>query len=246
MPPPESVRISTRRRARRGSWASASRVTSMCSARGVRPGVTGPQHDGQRLPARPGAVIGERGQRMEPKRLLPGGAAFSFSECASTIVASISTGIRPPSAPGARSPASAQARSRAAARALRIARSARGASAASALISREITGSDATGPHSSGWARSTATSARQSPPSASVMARSVRIFPGSCTARGARHRASPAAQAPAQARHPRGFGQQQRAGLGHQPLPVSRHGDLGAARGILHPESAFGLAWTGP
>ena len=31
MPPPESVRISTRRRAWRGSWASASRVTSMCS-----------------------------------------------------------------------------------------------------------------------------------------------------------------------------------------------------------------------
>ena len=43
------------------------------------------------------------------------GAAFSFSECASTIVASRSTGIRDPSAPGARSPASAQARSRAAA-----------------------------------------------------------------------------------------------------------------------------------
>ena len=116
------------------------------------------------------------------------GAAFSFSECASTIVASRSTGIRAPSAPGARSPASAQARPRAAARALRIARSARGASAASALISREITGSEATGPASSGWARSTATSARQSPPSPSATARPAMIFPGSCTARGARHR----------------------------------------------------------
>jgi hypothetical protein len=54
------------------------------------------------------------------------GAACSFSECAVTIVASISTGISAPSAPGARSPASAQARSRAAARALRITRSACG------------------------------------------------------------------------------------------------------------------------
>jgi len=57
-------------------------------------------------------------------------AAFSFSN----------------PAPGARSPASAQARSRAAARALRIARSARGPSAGSAATSREITGSEATGP----------------------------------------------------------------------------------------------------
>ena len=32
MPPPESVRINTRRRARRGSCASASRAVSMCSA----------------------------------------------------------------------------------------------------------------------------------------------------------------------------------------------------------------------
>ena len=95
---------------------------------------------------------------------------------------------RLPSVPGLCSPASAQARSRAAARARRIAFSARGPSAASVAISREITGSEATGPASSGWARSTAASARQSPPSAIAMARSVRIFPGSCTARGARHR----------------------------------------------------------
>jgi hypothetical protein len=32
VPPPEPVRITTRRRRRRGIWASASRVTSMCSA----------------------------------------------------------------------------------------------------------------------------------------------------------------------------------------------------------------------
>jgi hypothetical protein len=57
---------------------------------------------------------------------------------------------RPPPAPGADSPTSFQARSRAAARAARIAFSARGAPAASALISRETTGSEATGPNSSG------------------------------------------------------------------------------------------------
>ena len=32
VPPPESVRISTRRRAWRGTWARASLVTAMCSA----------------------------------------------------------------------------------------------------------------------------------------------------------------------------------------------------------------------
>jgi hypothetical protein len=49
----------------------------------------------------------------------------------------------------------------------------------------------------------------------------------------------------AQARHTGRFGQQQHTSLGHQPLPVSRHSDLGAARGILHGKSAFGSARTG-
>jgi hypothetical protein len=119
------------------------------------------------------------------------GAACSFSECAITIVASRSMVTRPPSAPGALSPASVQARSRAAARAARIAFSACGRSPARALTSLETTGSDATGPASSGCSRSTAISARQSPPSAMAAARSAMIFPGSCTARGPRHRASP-------------------------------------------------------
>jgi hypothetical protein len=98
--------------------------------------------------------------------------------------------ISAPSAPGASWPASAQARFRAAARAARIAFSVRGASAARPETSRDTTGSDATGPNRPGSARSIAISARQSPPSASVTARSATIFPGSCTARGARHRAS--------------------------------------------------------
>jgi hypothetical protein len=81
----------------------------------------------------------------------------------------------------------AQARSRAAARAARIAASARGLSAARHLTSRDTTGSDATGPARAGSPRSTAISARQSPPSVSAAARPATILPGSGTARGARH-----------------------------------------------------------
>jgi len=117
--------------------------------------------------------------------------AWSFSEWAITIVAPGSTVTSPPPAPGASRPASDQARSRAAARAARIAFSARGPSAASAVTSRDTTGSDATGPARSGCSRSTAMSARQSPPSATAAARPATILPGSRTARGARHRERP-------------------------------------------------------
>jgi len=92
-----------------------------------------------------------------------------------------------PLAPGAASPARPQARSLAAARADRIAFSARGKSPASWLTSRDTTGSDATGPASCGCSRSTAMSARQSPPRATAAARSATTFPWSWTARGARH-----------------------------------------------------------
>jgi hypothetical protein len=123
------------------------------------------------------------------------GAADSFSECAITIVASRSKGISAPSAPGADFPASFHTCSRAAARALRIARTAFGPAAAKVLTSRDTVGSDATGPKISGEDLSTAMSARQSPPSASVTARSVRTFPGSCSARG-RRQASNASDRP--------------------------------------------------
>ena len=83
---------------------------------------------------------------------------------------------------------------RAAARVARIACSARGRSPARTLTSRDTTGSDATGQASPGCSRSTAISARQSPPSATAAARSATTLPGSCAARGARHRASPSAR----------------------------------------------------
>ncbi len=119
------------------------------------------------------------------------GLAWSFSEWAITTVASRSIVTRLPSWPGAFSPASAQACSRAAALAARIAFSACGPSAASIATSRDTTGSDATSPARAGCSRSTAMSARQSPPSATAAARSAMILPGLWTARGARHRASP-------------------------------------------------------
>ena len=59
------------------------------------------------------------------------------------------------------------------------------------------------------------------PPSASVTARSAMTFPGSCTARSAFHQPSAAAR-PA----PQRPGQQHPASLGHDPRPVSGHGDL--------------------
>ena len=44
--------------------------------------------------------------------------------------------------------------------------------------------------------RTNAASARQSPPSARLTAKSVMILPGSCTANGLRHRANPADSTP--------------------------------------------------
>jgi len=102
------------------------------------------------------------------------------------------TNGRPASIPwsGARSPVSRQAWARACARAAWIARNAVAASCASRSTVRDTVGSDATGPNRPGSVRSTAMSARQSPPTASVTARSSTTFAGSCTACGDRHGAS--------------------------------------------------------
>ena len=76
-----------------------------------------------------------------------------------------------------------------------MAANARGASAARASMVRETVGYEATGPYTPGSARSTAISARQSPPNASVTARSSITFAGSCTASGLRHGVSAALSA---------------------------------------------------
>jgi hypothetical protein len=80
---------------------------------------------------------------------------------------------------GACSPASRHTRARAATRAASIAANARGTSAASVSIVRDTVGSEATSPNTVGSARSSAMSAKQSPPSASDIARSQITLPGS-------------------------------------------------------------------
>ena len=74
----------------------------------------------------------------------------------------------------------AHATARALARAAAMLRS---PSACTESTTRNTVGSDATGPNRSGWLRSTAMSARQSPPSASDTARWVSTTPGSCAER---------------------------------------------------------------
>ncbi len=125
-----------------------------------------------------------------PNPRLNVGAADSFSEWAPTRVAStsITTGRAASAAwSGACSSASDHAGARAVARAVLIAASEAGTSAASASISRDTVGSEATSPNTSGAPRSWARSARQSPPIARLTARSSRILPGSWRANGFRH-----------------------------------------------------------
>jgi hypothetical protein len=72
-------------------------------------------------------------------------------------------------------------------RAVLIAASTGGASAARVATARDTVGSEATAPNTPGSPRRTAMSARQSPPSASVTARSLTILAGSWAANGLRH-----------------------------------------------------------
>lgn len=129
-----------------------------------------------------------------------------------TMVALMSMPISSPLAPEAWLPARAQARYRAAARAAWIAFSARTESAARRSINRDTVGSEAMDPNISGWARSIAMSARQSPPNASVSARSAMTLPD----HGSRERPPPLQrrrQVPAQAGDAQRLQQQQPTGL---------------------------------
>jgi hypothetical protein len=143
---------------------------------------------GSPVPSGPWSTNAHSGWKPNPR--LNVGAADSFSECAVTRVASTSSTSGLPASvswSGACSPANAQARARLVARAAAMAASAAGASAASVSISRDTVGSGATSPKTSGAARSCATSARQSPPTAKLTARSSSTLPGSCSAVGRRH-----------------------------------------------------------
>ena len=160
---------------------------------GVRTGVALRSRNDSGSPVPVGAVVDERPQRMEPepaferrRRLLlvrvrgnQRGVDVDDQRPVGVdaVIGGVLAGQRPH-------------RARAAARAASIAANARAASAASASIVRDTVGSDATSPNTAGSARSSATSARQSPPRASVTARSVTTLPGSWIAIGLRHRAS--------------------------------------------------------
>ena len=143
---------------------------------------------GSPVPSAPWSRKAHNGWKPNPR--LNVGAADSFSLWAPTRVASTSmTSGEDASAAwsGASLPASDHALARTAARAMLIAVSAAGASAASVSMHRETVGSDATSPNTSGAARNWARSARQSPPIARLTARSSTILPGSWRASGLRH-----------------------------------------------------------
>jgi len=112
------------------------------------------------------------------------GAALSFSEWDTTTVASRSTITGPAAGTGDRC-AHAAARAAAAARLIEVSTASPPAARRSTV--RDTVGSDATRPNTAGCARSTAMSARQSPPNASVPARSRTTLPGSWTAVSGHH-----------------------------------------------------------
>ncbi len=103
MPPPESARISTRRRGGpcgrqlgqgEPGWPRCDRRPCSGSVPGLSTMASG-------SPDPSGAVIGEGGQRVESEGLLPSRRGLVlFSRTPVTIVASMSTVIGPPSAPG--------------------------------------------------------------------------------------------------------------------------------------------------
>ena len=184
---------------------------------GVRPGVPGPQHDGQRLAGPAGAVVGERGQRVEPERLLPGRRGLLLLRVRGhdrgVDVHRDQPAVRararcrrpaprpapapPPARPG--SPSAPAARPRPAARPA-------GRPPGPRPPARTAPAQPAAPP----------TSARQSPPSATATARSATIFPGIVHRPRRPPPAQPRRQLPAQARHPQRLGQQ------HAPRPGRR------------------------
>ena len=88
---------------------------------------------------------------------------------------------------GASAPARAHARCRTTVRARFTAASTASTWSARVPTSRQTVGSEATGPKTSPWHRSRATSDRHRPPRATHTARSAMILPGSCTAHDRRH-----------------------------------------------------------
>jgi hypothetical protein len=78
VPPPESVRISTRRRTRAGSCASASLVTSICSADVFDPAFPGRSTMASASPPAPAPWPANAASGYRPNVFFHVGAAFSF------------------------------------------------------------------------------------------------------------------------------------------------------------------------
>ena len=213
--------------------------------RGVRSGVPGAQQDGQGLPACPIAVVGERSQRMEPIGLLPGRSGFLFLRVRQhdrrvdvhrdqrrVPAGGAVAGQRPGAHAGCRpGPADRPQRPRAL-------RGQRADQAGDHRIRRHRPRQLRLGAQHRDISQAVPTQGEchgqvgQDLPR--VVHRPRRPPPG-----------QGAGQALAQPSDPQRLGQQQPTGLGHQPLTIGRHGDLGTAHGIVHPESAFGSARTG-
>ena len=240
VPPPESARISTRRRAAFGSCASASLVAAMWSAAVLDPALPGRSMMASGSPDPSGPWSANTVSGWKPIGFLPRRRGLLLIRVRGhdgrVDVHRDQPAVRarrrgPGQLPGPlprRGPRGPDRRQRG--------RRVRGQP-------RDQAGHHRVGghrPEQPGSARSTPASARQSPPNATATARSVTIFPGSCTARGARHRPSPADSPRLQPGDPGGLGQQQRARVGHDPRSVIRHRDLRAAGCILHVKSAFG------
>ena len=192
-PEPASPRTSTRERACSGSWASAASRTAIWSAASLALALPGRSNAASGSPVPAVAVVDESQHRVEPEPALEVRGRVLLLRMRTDQA--WRPDPRPPAAGRRRTgDRCAHTRARAAARAARIAAIASSGSPAKASSSRLIVGSEATGPNNSGWARTTATSARQSPPSAIATARSSTVLPGSWTERAARHGANPSRQ----------------------------------------------------
>ena len=151
--------------------------------RGVGPGVARSQDRGQRRAGPTGAVAGERQDRMESEAtlvircrglLLGMGRHQGRIEVDDEVIPDL--GQRPSGQPPGRDPSTRPCRA--------IPAIAVASSRARSPMIRETVGSDATFPNRCGRARSITTSAGQSPPAASITARSQIALPGRWTAFG--------------------------------------------------------------
>jgi hypothetical protein len=213
---------------------------------GVRPGVPRPQHDGQRLPGRAGAMVGEYRQRMMAERFLPGGGRLFLlgvrdhdrgididRDQPAARTRGLLPGQRPRPFPRGRARRPDRRQS-----------------------PRRVPGqlADQAGDHR--VRRHRPEQLRLAPQHGhigqAVPAQRQRDRQVRDDLAGVVHRPrrpppdQPRRQLPAQARDLQDLGEQQRPGLGDNPRSVSGHDDLGTARGILHGKSAFGWVRTGP